>query len=309
MLQKESESGCEAARDEREEVIRRVTGPVTPEQLRYVDSFPGVRSALFMPVAGACFYALTRDHAHPGYMFVAPFDDRGRDVIGAEEIVSLPDWVLALSPGILHHELPSDGPPRYVALLFEPQLFEEEWRRYRPEPPLFRGEQFLRPKELLPLARSYMAESATDSPGRSAVLAALEVELCHALIRGVLGESAPAELASERLRIEEAIEAIHARLAEKLSVDDLARAAGLSATHFRSLFARETGLSPVEYLMRTRLERAKRLIASAHAALHAGADGQPGRGGRDAAHPGGCDGGNPCLLREKFGLIVGVKCV
>lgn len=264
---KQLRTGCAPARDAREELIRRVTGPVTPEQLRYVDSFPGVRSALFMPVAGACFYALSKDHPHTGYMFVAPFDDRGRVVVGGEEIVTLPDRVLALSPGILHHELPSDGPPRYVALFIEPQLFEEEWRCYCPEPPLFRGEQFPRPKGLLPLVRSYMHESATESRGRDAVLAALEVELCHTLIRAVRGETAPTERASERLRIEGAIEAIHTRLAEKLLVDELAGVAGLSTTHFRRTFARETGLSPTEYIKGVRLERAKKLIAAADLSL------------------------------------------
>lgn len=253
--------------DERLELLRRVTGPVTPDQLRYVDSFPGVRSALFMPVAGACFYSLSKNHTHPGYMFVASFDDRGRVVIDDEEIVPIPDRVLALSPEILHHELPSDAPPRYVALLIEPKLFEEEWQRYRPEPPWFRGEQFPRPKELLPLVRSFMRESATESPGRNAVLAALEVEMCHALIRGILGEPAPAEPASERLRIGAAIEVIHTRLAEKLSVHDLAASAGLSTTHFRRIFARETGLAPAEYLRRSRLERAKKLIAAADLTL------------------------------------------
>ncbi|GAM08493.1 putative HTH-type transcriptional regulator [Geobacter sp. OR-1] len=248
--------------DANETVLRRVTGPVTPEQLRYVDAFPGVRSALFMPVAGACFYALSKDHAHPGYMFVAPFDDHGRAVVGAEEISLLSGHVFALSPEILHTELPADGPPRYVALMIEPQLFEKEWDRYCQEPPMFRGVQFPRPKELLPLVRGYMCESKSDSPGRLAVLEALEVELCHALIRGVLGEPASKEPASERLRIGGAIEAIHARLAEKLTIDELAGAAGLSTTHFRRVFARETGLSPVEYLRRTRLERAKKLIAA-----------------------------------------------
>ncbi len=259
--------GCETVRDGREEVIRRVTGPITEEQLRYVDAFPGVRSALFMPVAGACFYALSENHAHPGYMFVAPFDDRGRVVVGAEEIITLPDRVFALSPGILHHELPSDGPPRYVALFIEPQLFDQEWGHYSAEPPLLRGEQFPRPKELLSLVRGYMRESAAESPGRNAMLSAMEVELCHTLIRGLLKEPVPAEPLSERMRIGGALEAIHTRLAEKLSVDELAVAAGLSTTHFRRIFTRETGLSPSEYLRRTRLDRAKKLVAAAELTL------------------------------------------
>jgi AraC-like DNA-binding protein len=51
-----------------------------------------------------------------------------------------------------------------------------------------------------------------------------------------------------------------ARYAEPLDVDDLARAAGLSRSHFSRQFRRAFGVSPHAYLLTRRLERAARLL-------------------------------------------------
>jgi AraC-like DNA-binding protein len=51
-----------------------------------------------------------------------------------------------------------------------------------------------------------------------------------------------------------------ARYFEPLTVDDLARAAGLSRAHFSREFQREFGESPHAYLLTRRLERAAALL-------------------------------------------------
>ena len=53
-----------------------------------------------------------------------------------------------------------------------------------------------------------------------------------------------------------------ARYFEALSVDDLARAAGLSRAHFSREFRRAFGESPHAYLLTRRLERAAALLRS-----------------------------------------------
>ncbi|HEX6455099.1 MAG TPA: AraC family transcriptional regulator [Solirubrobacterales bacterium] len=53
-----------------------------------------------------------------------------------------------------------------------------------------------------------------------------------------------------------------ARYAERLEVDDLARAAGLSKAHFSREFRRTFGESPYVYLLTRRLERAAALLRS-----------------------------------------------
>src|SRR3954453_23794316 len=51
-----------------------------------------------------------------------------------------------------------------------------------------------------------------------------------------------------------------ARFAERLDVDDLARAGGLSRAHFSREFRREFGESPHAYLLTRRLERAAAML-------------------------------------------------
>ena len=53
-----------------------------------------------------------------------------------------------------------------------------------------------------------------------------------------------------------------ARYADPLSVDDMARAAGLSRAHFSREFRRAFGVSPHGYLLTRRLERAAALLRS-----------------------------------------------
>lgn len=53
-----------------------------------------------------------------------------------------------------------------------------------------------------------------------------------------------------------------ARYFERLTVDDLARAAGLSRAHFSHEFRRAFGESPHAYLLTRRLERAAALLRS-----------------------------------------------
>ena len=62
--------------------------------------------------------------------------------------------------------------------------------------------------------------------------------------------------------IEEACGTMQRDYPQKLDMDKLARDAGYSASHFRSVFKKATGLPPVAYLMKIRIERACELLSS-----------------------------------------------
>jgi AraC family transcriptional regulator len=67
-----------------------------------------------------------------------------------------------------------------------------------------------------------------------------------------------AELA--RWRLKRAIDYVEARLAEPMSLADLASATGLTRMHFAAQFRAATGLPPHEYLLRRRIERAQEML-------------------------------------------------
>lgn len=67
--------------------------------------------------------------------------------------------------------------------------------------------------------------------------------------------------AGDRRRAVEAARWLEARSGDALNLDDAARQAGLSPYHFLRVFARVLGVTPHQYLVRSRLRRAARLLA------------------------------------------------
>jgi AraC-like DNA-binding protein len=65
----------------------------------------------------------------------------------------------------------------------------------------------------------------------------------------------------DRRRAVDAALWIEAHSAEPIELDDVARTSGLSAFHFLRLFTKVLGVTPHQYLLRSRLRRAARLLA------------------------------------------------
>jgi AraC family transcriptional regulator len=70
--------------------------------------------------------------------------------------------------------------------------------------------------------------------------------------------SGPPRLTDDQLRT--AIDYIHDHIRESLDLCSISRAAGLSEFHFARLFKAATGVSPFQFVTRTRMERAKQLL-------------------------------------------------
>jgi len=63
-----------------------------------------------------------------------------------------------------------------------------------------------------------------------------------------------------RAQVERAIDYMEARLSERLTLEEVASVAGLSASHFARRFKSAIGIPPHQYLMHMRVERAKRML-------------------------------------------------
>jgi AraC-like DNA-binding protein len=106
---------------------------------------------------------------------------------------------------------------------------------------------------LLPAAASVEPEGREESAYRlaAAVLTAL---------KGGVAEVPPSLRRSDRDRAHEVAAHIEAHHADELPLGALAAIAGMSPYHFLRLFQRELGLTPHQYLIRTRLRRAVALL-------------------------------------------------
>jgi AraC family transcriptional regulator, arabinose operon regulatory protein len=72
----------------------------------------------------------------------------------------------------------------------------------------------------------------------------------------------PSQLAAMDPRISWLIQEIDRRLGEPLDVSQLAGALNLSPSRFAHLFRAQTGVSPMRYVRKRRLERARELLES-----------------------------------------------
>lgn len=64
-----------------------------------------------------------------------------------------------------------------------------------------------------------------------------------------------------RLSLKPILDWIEGRLTEKVSVPEAAERAGLSESHFKARFRKETGIPPAEYILRRKIEKAKEVLA------------------------------------------------
>jgi len=82
-----------------------------------------------------------------------------------------------------------------------------------------------------------------------------------AAVHGALNDTAPtAPLARDDERARAAMHHMEMHGAQELSLDDLARATGLSPFHLLRVFRQAIGITPHQYLMRVRLQRAIALL-------------------------------------------------
>ena len=112
--------------------------------------------------------------------------------------------------------------------------------------------------------------------------------LATALLLAVTSQSDPrlpdaGNLEAQQRRIQRAIALMEANFRSNVTLEQVARAAYLSAFHFHRLFRRVMGLTPHQYLLRCRLHHAQQLLTVA-GEKHSLADVAMESGFADQAH-------------------------
>ncbi|OPY59256.1 MAG: HTH-type transcriptional regulator ChbR [Pelotomaculum sp. PtaU1.Bin065] len=241
--------------------IQRLVGPVEQGQLIHVDCFAGEKVGVFMPVTGPCYYAISPRHKHPSYMFTLAINDRTALKIGEDIIQSPQGEILALSPGIPHHEVYYGQHPRYVAILIDKDFFQEQLLAYPvTQNIVFCGAVYECLPALLSRLKDFMIEIDEKMPGFEVVVKALSIEICHLIIRSIFNINGKKDRIKHRFEIDKTIDYMHSNLWRKISVGRLAGIANMSPSHYARIFKRETGQTPISYLNHIRMDRVKKLL-------------------------------------------------
>jgi AraC-like DNA-binding protein len=232
----------------------RDAAPVRTELRAYAD-VPGVRS-LLVDADERLWCAVKETYA-------VALIHRGRAEFWSRRggVASAPGDLHFDAPGSVHKDLRRDGPARFQIVTFDVALVREqaERRGLRPSlslrvPLLERRHPDRRP--LLALHRAYRGRP--DPLTRQVVVA----EALDALVRQLDGAAARPHAGVARGRLGRAVELIHARLGEALSLDELAAAAGLDRYQLCRAFRAEHGIPPYTYVLRMRMARAYAWLAA-----------------------------------------------
>lgn len=166
-------------------------------------------------------------------MFVLHFDDQTSVKLNGRIITAHPGKIFALSPGIAHQELPSDFPPRYIAIMIEKSFFESQLSFYPIRREIrFDGEFHNTDSNLVPLLNRFMIEADNSVPGCDAVLHGFALEISHSIIRSIFDVRAEEDRITSRVEIGRVIEYIHSHMDARTTVGQLAGIACMSSSHF-----------------------------------------------------------------------------
>jgi AraC family transcriptional regulator len=187
----------------------------------------------------------------------------GLDFCGSHRTLALHRDLCLFLPAGADSRMQFDGQAGSFALYFRPgviaSLLESEGKGADALAPIV-GRHLPRVAHLLGLIESELRRPSLGSR--------LMIDGLLRAIAGLLvsNDAVPVAEPAERIylsppKLRRVIDFIEANLQESIGLDDLARAAGLSANHFLRVFKLSTGETPYHFLRARRLERARQLLS------------------------------------------------
>lgn len=241
--------------------IQSLVGDITEENLKYVDYYISQNFGLFIPSVGFCEYAIRPQHTHPGYSFILFFSEEQSLIPVEIQVIPNNYLVAALGPHIAHEEKETDSFTRYIAILISNEFYKKSYKIYSNEvPERYLWKQFLINEDIMSYIKSFMSEYENKQVGYEEVLNSIATIITHKLIRNILKMETSAELYIEKFEIDKVMEYMHQNFGKKLTVANLAKIAKMSESNFIRVFKQETKLTPIEYLIKLRIDKGKKLL-------------------------------------------------
>lgn len=246
------------------QLIKNLVGDISIDDLKYVDYSISKDLGIFIPSVGFCGYAVKKDHTHPAYSFVIMLT-KNQNILKAKLQPDNENYLAAmLAPHIPHTEEAGDSFVRYIALFVSRELMETTYKMYTVKvKPFLQWHEFLISKDIMVLINRFSDEFQTKKPGYQKIMDALAVILTNDLIRYAFGCGSEKNRLSDN-DIRRVEDYIHQYFSESISISFLADLSGMSNTSFLRKFKANTGMSPIHYLIKVRLNKAKKLIGDAN---------------------------------------------
>lgn len=198
-------------------------------------------------------------HAHDDARFCFVVAGRYREANARQTFDCAPSTLIFCPAGESHHSEFHDEPVRVLTVDVPPRWLERLAQESIALPHALSSYDGVMPS----LARRLVHEFQQMDSGASLVLEALSLELLVAAARST---SIRPERTAPRW-LERARELIHARFAERLTLDEIAAHAGVHPVHLATVFRQRFDCTVGDYIRDRRIEYASRELASARTPL------------------------------------------
>lgn len=231
------------------ELIQKLVGEnIAETDLKNVDCFVQEKLGLFIPSLGKCGYAAMKNHFHPSYMVTIFF---------SRIPLKLNHYPACIfSPGIAHN----DADAHYYCIMINKEYFESQYKLYTDEQPHFSPKEFEMCSDILKTLNTFAFEYSKGMTNSSITLDAQATLITHWIIRSVLGETLDMRAVSSDYSVARAQQHIERHFAEKITASSLSKLGHMSVSSLNRKFKLEVGQTPIEYLIRVRIQQAKVLL-------------------------------------------------
>lgn len=241
--------------------IQHLVGSITEEDLECVDVAVAEYVGIFVPSTGFCKYAISPRHTHPAYMFNIFLEDEQIIIQREIEVPQNSYLSVVLSPELPHEEKMGESFKRYYAVMIHKAYFEKEYNLYTGKmPPKYIWKQFLVNSDIMFYINQFTYEYERNDKNKEKNLEALSMLIAQAFIRSLANTEEKTEAISKDYEIQKVEHYMQQNFGSKITIGELAEKANMSESHFIRTFKKETNLSPMDYLMNVRIEKAKKIL-------------------------------------------------
>lgn len=248
------------------QLLNQLVGPMstdtTTQIIQKIDCFLHPKVSVFIPSYGQCDYAITPNHTHPAYSFIYYFQPVNDFIVeGRNRAYDLAEGkcLSAISPDIPHQEIEKEDFQSYIAIMIDTELFQETLKQYVEPVPVFRGEFFAPHPELLGALRCFMLE-ASDDMNNMELLNHLAPVIAHLVARSVVSDTHPNLPLYGRFEVDQVIAYMNSHFSKKITIEDLAEQVNRSTGHFSKIFKSVTGMTPIDFLQKIRIQKARNML-------------------------------------------------
>jgi AraC-like DNA-binding protein len=201
-------------------------------------------------------------HSHTCFEILIIIRGKRNVRINGKEFLAKDGDIVVFFPGEVHEEKTLSETISYLGLRFWDYDLKQLKVDFPDLPPSFHIFNVSRQTELMNVLNKIMAENKSGLPGADTLKGAYFVEFVVFLRRAFLDamKGASEKNAGAKERISSAVELMKKTLDNPLNLSELAKSSFLSASYFSQVFKERTGKSPRQFIIKEKIEKAKKLL-------------------------------------------------